>query len=67
MHSFTSHGVHFNYDPDFGSDVKISGADGGEGYNAWVPGKALLEFVWECYEKPRRIEKLEQMEWNDSE
>lgn len=58
-HSFTSHGVHFNYDPDFGGMVNIRlGASDIE-----IPGYALLEFVWECYEKPKRIDKLELMSW----
>ncbi len=62
MHHFqATNGTHFNYNPDLSGGVEVKTAGDTHGY--WVSGTDLAEFLWECYEKRRRIAELEATDW----
>ena len=61
MHSYQWDGVQFEYNTDSTGEIYITRAGLGSRAHGriQIPMDTLQRFVWECYEKPRRIAEIE--------
>lgn len=63
MHTFKgSEGTIFNYNSDFSGEVIINDVNGND---VKVKGSDILEFVALCYVQGKKIERLEQADYEE--